>query len=73
MIYNDPDCHESIWVAVATYSHTDKRKLWKVLTRPTVKSSAEIYAEMFNDDELKKPLSKRKKAFIIKMVDYVYQ
>lgn len=59
--------HGSIWVAVGEYTHTDNKKLWKILTIPCSKVSAEIYAEMANDEELTKRPNRRKHHFVVKL------
>ena len=59
--------HGSIWVAVGEYTHTDHKKLWKILTIPCSKVSAERYAEMANDEELKKCPNRRKHHFVVKL------
>lgn len=51
------------YFAVRTYSHTDHRQLWKVLTRPADLNNASIYAEM----EQKK-VGKKQEAFVVKIV-----
>lgn len=66
-ISNMPDEHQPIWVAVGHYSNSNRGRLWKVITIPTSKASAEIYAEMANEDELTKPKSRRRHHFVIKM------
>ena len=69
LISNLPEEQHPIWVAVGDFSHTDKRKLWRVLTRRTTKISAETYASLANEDELSKPQSRRRHHFVVKLTD----
>lgn len=66
-ISNLPEEHQPIWVAVGSYSHTDNRKLWKVVTSPVTRVSAEIFAEMANKNELSKPERRRRHHFVVKL------
>lgn len=63
----DKSDNNNCWVAVGEYSHTNRRKLWKVLTIPCSKVSAEIYAAIANEDERKKRSDMRKHHFVVKL------
>lgn len=69
LISNLPEEQQPIWVAVGDFSHTDKRKLWRVITIPCSRASAEVYASLANEDELSKPQSRRRHHFVVKLND----
>lgn len=53
------------YFAVRTYSHTDRRQLWKVITRPIMDFlSATVYADVERQD-----CPKGQEVFIVRVVD----
>lgn len=56
------------YVVATHYSHTDKRLLWKILTRPIdTLSTAETYRDVFEQEDRERNPTSKKKFFIIEI------